>query len=327
MRRREFLGVLGGAAAVWPGAAWTQQPKVPVIGWLGSGSPSPYANRVAAFRQGLKETGYVEGRNVEIEFRWGDNQYDRLPALASELIRHRVAAIVTSGGPRPPLAAKVATSTIPIIFAAGVDPVNAGLVASLNRPGGNVTGVYFFSSVLRTKRLELLHEMVPKAAVISMLTNPNNRNGASEATDVQAAARTLGRQFTVLSAGNESDIDTAFADIVQKRIGAILVGNDVFFNSRRDQLTALAERHAVPAIYSLREFATAGGLMSYGTNNTEEYRQVGLYAGRILKGEKPADLPVVQPTKFEFVINLKTAKALGLTVPDKLLALADEVIE
>ena len=327
MRRRGFLKVLGGAAAVWPWAAWAQQPKVPVIGWLGSGSPTPYANRVAAFRQGLKETGYVEGRNVEIEFRWGDGQYDRLPALASELIGHRVAAIVTSGGSLPPLAAKVATSTIPIIFAAGVDPVNAGLVASLNRPGGNVTGVYFFSSVLRTKRLELLHEMVPKAAVIGMLTNPNIPSGASEATDVQAAARTLGRQFTVLSAGSESDIDTAFADIVQKRIGAILVGNDVFFNSRRDQLTALAERHAIPAIYSLREFAAAGGLMSYGTNNTEEYRQVGLYAGRILKGEKPADLPVVQPTKFEFVINLKTAKALGLTVPDKLLALADEVIE
>jgi putative tryptophan/tyrosine transport system substrate-binding protein len=304
-----------------------QQSAMPVIGWLGSASPAPYANRVAAFRQGLKETGYVEGRNVEIEFRWADGHYDRLPALASELIGLRVAAIVTSGGSLPPLAAKVATSTIPIIFAAGVDPVKAGLVASLNRPGGNVTGVFFFSSVLRTKRLELLHEMVPKAAVIGMLTNPNSPGGASEATDVQAAARALGRQFTVLSAGNESDIDTAFADIVQKRIGAILVGNDVFFNSRRDQLTALAARHAIPAIYSLREFAAAGGLMSYGTNNTEEYRHVGIYAGKILKGAKPADLPVMQPTKFELVINLKTAKALGLTVPDKLLALADEVIE
>jgi putative ABC transport system substrate-binding protein len=326
IRRRDAIGLLVGAAA-WPLLARAQQPAMPLVGWLGSASPTPYAGRVAAFRQGLNEVGYVDGRNVAIEFRWAEGQYDRLSALASELVGRRVAAIATSGGTISARAAKAATSTIPIVFASGGDPVKAGLVASLNRPGANVTGVFFFGAVLRTKRLELLHEMVPKAATISLLMNPNNLNGEIEATDLQAAARALGRQFAVLNARDESEIDAAFKTILEQRIGAILISTDPFFNSRRNQLTALATRHAIPTIYPLREFVAAGGLMSYGTSNTEEYRHAGIYVGKILKGARPADLPVVQPTKFELVINLSVAKALGLTVPDKLLALADEVIE
>jgi ABC-type uncharacterized transport system substrate-binding protein len=282
---------------------------------------------VAAFRQGLNEAGYVDGRNVAIEFRWAEGHYDQLPALAAELVGHRVSAIVTSGGTVSAHAAKAATSIIPIVFAAGGDPVKRGLVASLNRPGANVTGVFFFSAVLRTKRLELLHELMPRAATIGLLMNPNNVNGESEATDLQEAASVLGRSFSVIMARNEGEIDKAFEEIVRQGIGAILTANDPFYNSRRDQLTALAGRHTIPAIYPLREFVAAGGLMSYGTSNAEEYRQAGIYVGKILKGAKPADLPVVQPTKFELVINLKAAKALGLDIPDKLLALADEVIE
>jgi len=326
VKRREFITLLGGAAA-WPLAAHAQQPAMPLVGWLGSASPSPYAGRVAAFRQGLSEAGYVEGRNVAIEFRWAEGQYDRLPALAAELVGRRVTVIVTSGGTVSAHSVKAATTTIPIVFAAGDDPVKTGLVTSLNRPGGNITGVFFFSAVLRTKRLELLHEMVPKSTVIGLLMNPNNLNGESEATDLLLAARALGRQFNVLRARNESEIDAAFTAILEQRIGAILIGTDPFFNTRRHQLTALAARHAIPAIYPLREFVAVGGLMSYGTSNIEEYRHVGIYVGEILKGAKPADLPVVQPTKFELVINLTTAKVLGLTVPPTLLATADEVIE
>jgi putative tryptophan/tyrosine transport system substrate-binding protein len=326
MRRREFITLLGAAAAS-PVTARAQQAEMPVIGWLGSASPAPYAGRVAAFRRGLNEIGYVDGRTVAIEFRWAEGHYDRLPALAAELIGRRVSAIVTSGGTVAASAAKAATSTIPIVFAAGGDPVKTGLVASLNRPGGNVTGVFFFGAVLRTKRLELLHEMVPRSVAIGLLMNPNNLNGEVEATDLREAARALGRQFAVLSARSEGEIDGAFAEIAQQRLGALLVGTDPFFNSRRDQITATAARHAIPAMYPLREFVASGGLMSYGTNNADEYRHAGIYVGKILKGAKPADLPVVQPTKFELVINAKTANALGLTVPDKLLALADEVIE
>jgi putative ABC transport system substrate-binding protein len=326
IRRRDFITLLGGAVA-WPIAARAQQPSMPLVGWLGSGSPSPYAGRVAAFRQGLHEAGYVDGRNVAIEFRWAEGHYDRLPALATELVEQRVSAIVTSGGTQSAHAAKAATSIIPIVFAAGGDPVKRGLVASLNRPDGNVTGVFFFSAVLRTKRLELLHEMMPRAAAFGLLMNPNNVNGESEATDLQEAASVLGRRFSVIMARNEGEIDNAFEKIVRQGIGAILTANDPFYNSRRDQLTALAARHTIPAIYPLREFVAAGGLMSYGTSNTEEYRQAGIYVGKILKGAKPADLPVVQPTKFELVINLKAAKALGLEIPPTLLARADEVIE
>jgi putative tryptophan/tyrosine transport system substrate-binding protein len=328
MRRREFIVFLGSAATAWPLAGQAQRPAMPVIRFLNSASPESFTPQLAGFRQGLNEVGYTEGQNVAIEFRWAKSQYDRLPELAADLVRRQVAVIAATGGGVSAIAAKSATATIPIVFTSGGDPVRMGLVASLNRPGGNVTGVNLFTSTLAAKRLELLHELVPAAKVIAMLVNPANPNSETDTTAVQAAAPAIGVQIVVLEASNGAEVGKAFDALSQYKIDAILVGADPLFdNSGRDQLIVLTARHAVPAIYDWRDVTVAGGLVSYGSNLAEGYRLAGVYAGRILKGETPADLPVQQPSKFEFVINLKTAKALGLTIPNQMQLLADEVIE
>jgi putative ABC transport system substrate-binding protein len=324
--RRELLIALGGAAA-WPLAARAQQPAMPVIGYLHSGSAGPYAHLVAAFQQGLKETGTVEGSNVAIEYRWAEGRYDRLPALAADLVGRHVALLVAQGGDPPVLAAKAATATIPIVFTLSSDPVKLGLVASVNRPGGNVTGWWGYTSLLGTKRLELMQQLLPANTSITVLINPDNPNADIDTPELQGAARALGQSISFVKARSEAEIDAVFATLDERRAPALLVNTDPFFLARRAQFVALAARHGVPAVYAQREFVTAGGLISYGASLADGYRQVGIYAGRILKGERAADLPVVQPSKFEMAINLKTAKALGLDVPDRLLALADEVIE
>jgi putative ABC transport system substrate-binding protein len=328
VKRRQFITLLGGAAAVWPLAARAQQAAMPVIGFLHSASADTFADRMRAFRQGLKETGHVEGGNVTIEYRWAENQLDRLPALAAELVRRQVAVIVAAGGTLAALAAKAATTTIPIVFAAGEDPVSHGLVASIARPGGNLTGINFLSTELTAKRLGLLRELVPKAVRIAVLVNPDNAPIAEPTLrEILEAARAIGLQIQVLNVSNSREIDAAFSGLGRERPDALFISPDPFFNNRRKQLVLQAMRHDLPAGYASREYVEAGGLMSYGTDFLDTYRQVGTYAGRILKGAKPADLPVVQSAKFELVINQMTARILGLEVPPTLLARADEVIE
>jgi putative ABC transport system substrate-binding protein len=329
MRRREFVTLLGGAAAssvAWPLAARAQQPGMPVIGFMNPGSPGPLRQQVAAFRDGLKESGFVEGQTVAVEYRFAEGQFDRLPTLAVELVRRPVAVLVASGY-LGAIAAKQASTTIPIVFTVGDDPVATGLVASLNRPGGNMTGVSVLSTGLEAKRLGLLHELVPSATTIAALVNANFPPAETQLRDLQEAAPSLGVQLVIVRANAESDFNAAFSTMVQQRAGALQVCSSPLFNARRQQLVVLAARHAIPAIYEWRDFAEAGGLMSYGTILADAYRQAGVYAGRVLRGAKPADLPVVQATRFEFVINLSTAKALGIEVPPGLSARADEVIE
>jgi ABC-type uncharacterized transport system substrate-binding protein len=325
MERRDFITLLGGAAVAWPLAARAQQAAMPVVGFMSARSANDSTRVVAAFRQGLAEMGYVEGRNVVIEFRWAQGQIDRVPALARELVDHPVAVIAAVGASE--LAAKAATTTIPIIFGTGNDPVGTGVVTSLNRPGGNITGATFLTSALGAKRLGLLRDLVPGVEVIALLVNPNTVAGQSQTRDVQDAARALGQRLVVLNADSDASLDGSFAALGREHVGALLVGGDPFFDSRRDRVVALVSQHRMPAIYQFREYALAGGLMSYGASITDMYRQVGLYVGRVLKGEKPGDLPVVGPTKFELVINIKTARALGIKISDNLLSLADEVIE
>jgi len=331
MNRREFITLIGGAAAApsmfWPRLASAEQATMPVIGFLSSRSPAESSHLVAAFRAGLQAGGYVEGQNVAIEYRWAEGQYDRLPALAADLVRRGVAVLATTGGEPSALAAKAATSTIPIVFTVGGDPVKIGLVASLNRPGGNATGVSLLTTVPEAKRLGLLYELVPNAALIGVLINPNYQGAEAQSREVQDAARAIDRPIEITMAGNDRQLEAAFGTLVQQHADALLVGADPFFGTRRDRIIALAAQFKLPAMYQFRDYPVAGGLMSYGINITDGYRQVGVYTGQVLKGAKPADLPIHQSIKFEFIINLKSAKALGLQIPDKLIALADEVIE
>jgi putative ABC transport system substrate-binding protein len=326
LRRRDFITLLGGAAAAWPLAARAQQTAMPVIGFLGSSSAADRARLVTAFRQGVRETGYVEGQNVAIEYRWAQDQYDRLPDLAADLVRRQVAVIAAHDSPSA-IVAKAATTTIPIVFASGGDPVKLGLVASLNRPGGNVTGITFIVAELGAKQLGLLHELQPGAVRVAVLVDPNYPLTESFVSDIRAAASSIRKQIEVLEAPTGRDIDAVFASLAQKPVDALLVGPGSLLYNRRVQIVTLATYHRVPAIYSQREWAEAGGLMSYGTSLSDAYRQAGVYTGRVVKGEKPADLPVIQSVKFEFAINLNTAKAFGLSFPPGLLAIADEVIE
>jgi len=327
VKRREFITLVGGAAVAGPLTVRAQQAALPVIGFLNGGTAAAYAPYVTAFRHGLAAAGYIEGRDVAIEYRWAEGQYDLAPALATDLVRRQVALICVTASTALVQATKAATSTIPIVFAIGADPVKFGLVASLNRPGGNVTGVSFLANLLAAKQLEVLHEAVPNATAVAFLVNPRNPNAAADTTEVQIAAKRLGLELTVASAGAEDAIDKAFATLVREQARAVLIGADPLFTAHRERVALLAERHRLPTIFIQREFPKVGGLMSYGPDQTDAYRQTGAYAGRILRGEKPADLPVVQPTRFQLVINLKTAKALGIDVPPTLLARADEVIE
>jgi putative ABC transport system substrate-binding protein len=327
MRRREFITLLGGATVAWPLAARAQQPAMPVIGFLNGASPAELGPRVDAFRDGLAEMGYAEGRSVAIEYRWGLGQYERLPEMAIDLVRHRVAAIAATGGVPSVRAAKAATFEIPIVFTMGADPVAFGLVASLNRPGGNVTGITLISGEIVSKRIAVLRDLLPGAKVLGVLMNSTTPSSEAESVAAERTAHTLGWQVKVLRVGKELDFDTAFQPLVRERVDALLVTTDPIFESQRHRIVALAAQHAVPTIYALREYAVAGGLMSYGASINDVYRQAGSYVGRVLKGEKPSDLPVIQTSKFELLINLKTAKTLGIAVPAAVLALADEVIE
>jgi putative ABC transport system substrate-binding protein len=328
MQRREFIKFLGGTAATWPLVVYAQQqPAVPVIGYMSSRSPADSTVLVVAFRKGLSEAGYVEGQNVAIEYRWAEGQYDRLPAMAADLVQRGAAVLVTTGGEPSALAAKAATSTIPIVFTTGGDPVKIGLVESLNRPGGNATGISLLTTAPESKRLGLLHELVPGTKVVGVLIDPNYQESEAQARELRDAAGTISQRIHIAYAKNDGELESAFATLVQERADALLVSADPFFDTRRDRIIAFAAEHRMPAIYQFREYALGGGLMSYGVSLPDGYRQVGIYAGQILKGAKPADLPIVQSIKFEFVINLKTAKAIGLEVPAMLLARADEVIE
>ena len=326
MRRRSFITLLGGAATVWPHAVWAQRPSMPVVGFLRSTPATGFAFIVDAFRRGLNDAGYVEGKNVAIEYRWADNQVDRLPELAADLVRRQVAAIVAAGGIAAQ-AGKAAATTTPIVFVIGSDPVRTGLVASINRPGGNITGVVFPSVALTTKLLAMLHELVPNAPVVAALRDPDGPDVEGEAQDLQDAGRAIGRQILTVNATNEREIHAAFAKVVQSGVGGLLIGASPFFLSQRRQLVALAGRHALPTMYNQREYADVGGLISYGPSQSDAYRRAGAYVGRILGGEKPGDLPIELGTKFELVVNLAAAKAIGVEIPATLLALADEVIE
>jgi putative ABC transport system substrate-binding protein len=327
VKRRAFITLLGGAATGWPLAARAQQAAMPMIGFLSSQSPALFTPLTAAFGRGLKEVGFLEGNNVAVEYRWAEGNFDRLPALAADLVARHVAVIVATGGEASAFAAKRASVQIPIVFTAGEDPVRQGLVDNLNRPGGNLTGMFFLATAVESKRLGLLRELAPNISIIGVLFNPNSPSGAWRLRDIQDAAQAMGQQIAVLKAATEPEIDSSFAAMKRNGIGAVLIAADPFFTNRRDQILGLAASYEMPAIYYLREFTAFGGLASYGASLSEAFRQVGVYTGRILKGEKPGDLPIMQPTKFDFLINLKTAKALGLAIPDKLLALADEVIE